>query len=287
MLMKPLVIDLCCGLGGWTHGFLAEGWDAVGFDIERHVYGQKRYPAQLVLQDILTLDGRQFRGVASCIVASPPCQAYSYMAMPWTRAKREISWQRWAEGSPFGDFRLNDLFNACFRIASEAELPIVVENVKGAQAWVGRAKWHHGSYYLWGDVPALMPHTLHTVKVQGFNFHQHEKGGAGGSFQSAAVAGMKTVGHVNKRDGFDHTRNLTNQRESEAVKQHGSGAAWFDKALDERRKGGARKAASAMIAEIPFDLASWIARCFKPDGVRKGLVSESGTPVQSARFGQS
>jgi hypothetical protein len=25
-----------------------------------------------------------------------------------------------------------------------------------------------------------------------------------------------------------------------------------------------RKAASAMIAKIPFDLVSWIARCFKP-----------------------
>jgi hypothetical protein len=33
----------------------------------------------------------------------------------------------------------------------------VVENVCGAQKWVGRARWHFGSYYLWGDVPALMP----------------------------------------------------------------------------------------------------------------------------------
>jgi site-specific DNA-cytosine methylase len=24
---KPLAIDLYCGLGGWTEGFLAEGWD--------------------------------------------------------------------------------------------------------------------------------------------------------------------------------------------------------------------------------------------------------------------
>ena len=36
----------------------------------------------LVLQDVLTLDGAQFRD-AACIVASPPCQEYSYMAMPW------------------------------------------------------------------------------------------------------------------------------------------------------------------------------------------------------------
>jgi hypothetical protein len=49
-MSKPLVVDLCCGLGGWTRGFVAEGYDAIGFDIERHVYGDKRYPAQLVLQ---------------------------------------------------------------------------------------------------------------------------------------------------------------------------------------------------------------------------------------------
>ena len=90
--MKPLAVDLCCGLGGWSEGLLAEGWDVVGFDIERHQYGQHQYPAQLVLQDILTLTGEQFRGKVSLIVASPPCQKYSYMAMPWTRAKALQSW---------------------------------------------------------------------------------------------------------------------------------------------------------------------------------------------------
>jgi site-specific DNA-cytosine methylase len=83
---KPLGIDLFCGLGGWTEGLLAEGYDVVGFDIERHQYGEHRYPAQLVIQDVLTLHGSQFRD-ATLIVASPPCQAYSYRAMPWKRAK--------------------------------------------------------------------------------------------------------------------------------------------------------------------------------------------------------
>jgi site-specific DNA-cytosine methylase len=48
--MKPIVIDLFCGLGGWSEGFLAEGWEAVGFDIERHDYGTGVYPGQ---RDIL------------------------------------------------------------------------------------------------------------------------------------------------------------------------------------------------------------------------------------------
>ncbi len=139
--MKPLAIDLFCGLGGWTEGLLAEGYDVVGFDIERHIYGDQKYPAQLVLQDVLTLHGSQFKN-AALIVASPPCQAYSYRAMPWKRAK----------ALPPPD---NSLFEACFRIAGEAGVPLVVENVQGAQKWVGKARARFGSFYLWGDVGSI------------------------------------------------------------------------------------------------------------------------------------
>jgi hypothetical protein len=288
---EKLCIDLYCGLGGWAEGFVSEGWSVVGFDIERHCYGQHRYPAQLVLQDVLTLHGSQFRD-AACIVASPPCQRYSYMAMPFSRGKREASWQRWLRDSPFSTgYDLNDLFNACFRIQREASeaagrrIPLVVENVKGAQLWVGRAKANFGSYYLWGDVESVGGRIVASgalrfgmasvkaarrVKVDGFNFHQHENGGPGGSFQSAAVAGCKTVGHANQRDGFSHTRHLTNQRESDAlktegIKQHGSGPEWFDNGIAAHSsKSDSRKAASALIAKIPLELAGYIARVFKP-----------------------
>jgi len=159
--VKPLAIDLFCGLGGWTEGLLAEGYDVVGFDIERHQYGEHRYPAQLVVQDVLTLHGSQFRD-ADLIVASPPCQAYSYMAMPWKRAKAKAAAIRAdTTGRMLAD--LNRLFDACFRIQAEASIaagrhiPMMVENVRGAIPWVGRSRWNFGSFHLWGDVPALMP----------------------------------------------------------------------------------------------------------------------------------
>ena len=149
--MKPLAIDLYCGLGGWCEGLLYAGYRVIGFDITRHNYGSGGYPGQMVLQDVRTLDGSQFLD-AALIVASPPCQAYSYSAMPWSRTKHLPA-------------PSNELFDACFRIQKEACLaarkfiPLIVENVRGAQKWVGRARWHYGSYYLWGDVPALMPFT--------------------------------------------------------------------------------------------------------------------------------
>ena len=154
--MTPRGIDLYCGLGGGTEGLLAEGYYVVGFDNTRHVYGEHRYPAQLVIQDVLTLHGSQFKG-AALIVASPPCQGYSYRAMPWKRAK----------ALPPPD---NSLFEACFRIQREASgaaghhIPLVVENVRGAIPWVGRSRWNYGSFHLWGDVPALMP--MGTIRKQ-------------------------------------------------------------------------------------------------------------------------
>jgi hypothetical protein len=188
---QPLAVDLYCGLGGWTEGLLAEGYRVVGFDIERHDYGTGGYPGQLVLQDVLTLHGSQFKE-AALIVASPPCQGYSYRAMPWKRAK----------ALPPPD---NALFEACFRIQREAceaagrFIPLVVENVRGAQPWVGRARWHYGSYYLWGDVPALMPFRgSESIKQGGdwFNASQPSISRLCGSKSIARKAASATIAKI-------------------------------------------------------------------------------------------
>lgn len=259
----PLAIDLFCGLGGWTDGLLAEGYYVVGFDIERHVYGEHRYPAQLVVQDVLTLHGSQFKG-ATLIVASPPCQAYSYRAMPWKRAK----------ALPPPD---NSLFEACFRIQREAceaagrHIPLIVENVRGAQKWVGRARWSHGSFYLWGDVPALMPIVIRATKNPGQNWSNFSKTGE--------VSPHWNVSAIKNNGGswFNIAHNTTSGKgRNPDGRKNEIGGSWFGSYAEQKAQGRIsvgrmhgskspkRKMASAMIAKIPLPLSRYIAATFKP-----------------------
>jgi hypothetical protein len=248
-----------------------------------------------VIQDVLTIHGAQFKD-AALIVASPPCQAYSYRAMPWKKAKALLPPD-------------NSLFEACFRIQREAceaagrYVPMVVENVRGAQKWVGRARWNYGSYYLWGDVPALMPMTFKGTKVPGFRFD-----GSGKSFQTASVDGIKVPGmnwHNHGKPGYRGKafNSLAVAQLRDDIKN--TGGSWFGiahnatsgksrnpdgrngvgndprRAGDHVKMGGdwfgpndvvrrgssgstARKFASAQIAKIPLPLARHIARSWRP-----------------------
>ena len=84
--MKPKCYDLYCGLGGWAEGFLSEGYDCIGYDIEKHDYGTGTYPGTLILCDVRSIHGSQLKD-AAVIVASPPCQEPSYRAMPWKQGE--------------------------------------------------------------------------------------------------------------------------------------------------------------------------------------------------------
>lgn len=293
--MKPVAIDLFCGLGGWTDGLIAEGYDVYGFDIERHDYGDgAKYPAQLVLQDVLTLHGKQFKD-AAIIVASPPCQEFSYMAMPWSRAKEK---QRLILADAAEQKRLTALFDACFRIQREAIeaaghfIPLVVENVRGPQKWVGRSRWAYGSFHLWGDVPALMPMTKAVKLGGGASWYpptdpRHQPGldftrkagqkvpgfrfdGSGKSFQTASVkvASLDGGRRTDIGKGARFTSRDCGDEGNKGFKDfHDSPIA----ALGSKSK--ARKAASAAIAKIPFALAQHIAQTYLPSNYRKDVPS--------------
>ena len=308
--MKPLVVELFCGMFGWSAGFVAEGYRSVGFDIEHDQHhGTVPDGCQLVLQDVLTLHGSQFRD-AAVIVASPPCQNYSYLAMPWSRSQNPNNSKaakalrlKWETEGPD-----NRLFDACFRIQREAieaagrYIPMVVENVRGAQPWVGRSAWNYGSFHLWGDVPALMPITL---KSRGGKRDPRGYENNGGSWfgisMSDSRAGREMTSKSGQKQNPDGTNHPTGSwfriadssqgdrgqkiptysdprrnggkgvhLTSPAENAEGTkiGGDWFSDPQSTCRKHGsrsnARKAASAQIAKIPFELARHIAQVFKP-----------------------
>jgi hypothetical protein len=233
------------------------------------------YPAQLVIQDVLTLHGSQFKD-AALIVASPPCQEYSYMAMPWKLAKAKAAAIRAdTSGQMLAD--LNRLFDACFRIQAQASLaagrhvPMVVENVRGAQPWVGRARWNFGSYYLWGDVPALMPFTANRALKGGDQFRPYRAVLGGDPSQRTGdwTAGHKVPGF--RFDGGGGVMGIKQTapadfvaRRRPGMSENRGGDFWFQEGASRHgSKSSARKAASAMIAKIPAPLAQWIAQCYR------------------------
>jgi hypothetical protein len=152
---RPVALDLCCGRGGWTGAFLSAGFEVVGVDIQRF----KDYPAgaHFLWADLLALKKaiaespnpravvREFRRLR-VVVASPPCTQYSKLDQPGlfpNLGTQDVDVQLW---------------EACAQIAILLQVPLVLENVRGAQKIHGTAEAHYGSFYLWGDgVPALLP----------------------------------------------------------------------------------------------------------------------------------
>jgi hypothetical protein len=186
------------------------------------------------------------------------------MAMPWSKAKEK---QRLIEASPDEQKRLTALFDACFRIQAEAieaaghHIPLIVENVRGAQKWVGRSRWNFGSFYLWGDVPALMP-MAKSFKIGGNGTWFH--GDAGNPVNNAD--GIKLPGNNSPRRWED--REVARLCDADTgikgsigyERNHSNKFGWSKPNTSSKSK--ARKAASAMIAKIPLPLSTYIARHF-------------------------
>jgi len=63
-------LDCFCGMGGASEGFHREGFECTGIDIV-----DVGYPYKLILKDMLTLDGSDFKGY-DVIWGSPPCRDF-------------------------------------------------------------------------------------------------------------------------------------------------------------------------------------------------------------------
>jgi hypothetical protein len=146
---------------------------------------------------------------------------------------------------------------------------MVVENVRAAQKWVGPARWHYGSFYLWGDVPALMPIIRKYAKIGGHDWNRFLKAGTPSPHWGGETGAKNTGGSwFNRAHNTGSGKGRNPVKDPREMKRRPGQDAWFAETTEsyQTRRGvdGDRRAASAMIAKIPLPLARYIARIYYP-----------------------
>jgi hypothetical protein len=134
------MLDLFCGRGGWTNAFLARGWEVVGVDLVR----SPDYRGQFIERDVMEMTHHDLAGF-DFICASSPCEQFSVHGM-----------KHFHPNPPYPEEGIR-LFNGTRYICEAAGVLYVMENVRAAQQFIGKAAHHCGPFYLWGNaVPTLL-----------------------------------------------------------------------------------------------------------------------------------
>ena len=145
------VLDLFCGLGGWSDGFASEGFEVLGVEIEKKI--ARLYKHNVIVADVRTLNGENFKGF-DVIVGSPPCRDFSITTF--------FGKKRWKVKPDPEKALLN--VESFLRIVKEANPKFwVLENVPRLQKYLTRKpkatvlmatpKMKRG---LWGDFPSFL-----------------------------------------------------------------------------------------------------------------------------------
>jgi hypothetical protein len=151
------MLDLFCGRWGWSRAFAARGWECVGVDWVE----PPDIPAGccFVKMNVLDLDDSLEIGRLAYsegwrydvsnfdfVCASSPCDEYSMFQM-----------RNFHANPPYPATGVR-LFNHTRELCEESGVPYIMENVRAAQQFVGRAVAHCGPFYLWGNaVPPILP----------------------------------------------------------------------------------------------------------------------------------
>lgn len=117
MTDRPRLLDLCCGVGGASVGYLRAGWDVVGVDLKPQPnYGGEHF-VQADAIEYLEAHIHEFDAVH----ASFPCQGYSIATPTWAKQQQAEGWYR------------TDLIPAARQICDDYGMPLIMENVPRAE----------------------------------------------------------------------------------------------------------------------------------------------------------
>lgn len=146
----PLLLDLFCGRLGWSKAFLARGWDCMGIDLVEPPDKPKGFLFEqrdiLKVEHICSPSWNALYGKPDFICASSPCEEFSVHGM-----------KHFHPNPKYPEMGIK-LFNHTRALCESSGVPYVMENVRAAQEFVGRAVHHAGPFYLWGNgIPTLMP----------------------------------------------------------------------------------------------------------------------------------
>jgi hypothetical protein len=148
------VLDLFCGRLGWSKAFLARGWEAVGIDLVEPPEIPDRFT--FIEADILSI-GSAIQGYwitdFDFICASSPCEQFSVHGM-----------KHFHPNPPYPELGIK-LFNHTRELCEASGVPYVMENVRAAETFVGRAAKRCGPFALWGSgVPPILPQGITKAK---------------------------------------------------------------------------------------------------------------------------
>jgi hypothetical protein len=225
------VLDLCAGRLGISKVFASRGHKVTAIDLVTPP--EIPYGVKFIKADILSI--RASRGGWFSILefddhgpelwreqfdfgwASTPCENFSLFGM-----------KHFHPNPPYPSMGLK-LFNHAREILEESGIPYVMENVRSAQEFVGRAVNHCGSFHMWGNaVPTILPQGI----KKGMRL------GTGG------IEGMNLPGSKKFRD-------MTADQKRAARKT--------DPMLSAGSVSAARKMLTASVATIPPELANCVA----------------------------
>lgn len=158
------VLELFCGLGGWSKPWIKAGHDVTGVDIK-----DLGYPGRFIKGDLFDLEFAE--NSYDVVLASPPCTEFSIA-------------KKWGWGTQDERQGLDLVFRTFYLISKIKPKYFVVENVKGLAEFLpppddivkyGSRNKHGKAAYLWGNFKTLGMLDFHqkfraqTTKPKGAN----------------------------------------------------------------------------------------------------------------------